>query len=456
MAKILIVDDEPVILNLLTKILVSEGYETVSATSAEKALDILRDERFDLLVTDVRMEAMDGIQLLKKSKELVPEMGVIILTAYGSVGTAVEAMKEGAFDYITKPFKLDELLVTVERTIEYHSAIAENKGLKSRLEAKLRLESMVAESEAMSKVCEMVERVAPTSATVLVQGESGTGKELVARALHNNSPRREKPFIAVNCAALPENLLESEMFGYKKGAFTGANSDKTGLFEAAESGTLLLDEINSMPINLQSKLLRVLQERTIRKVGGTESIPVDVRIIASSNRDLEEEIKDGRFREDLFYRLSVISINVPPLRERPEDILPIIQHTIRRECMDDNMPTIDSDAQSVLLSYSWPGNVRELENVVQHCLAFVRDGRIGRETLPPKIIEAARNASGGMMPRASSATEAYKGKSLKAFLRSKEKEYLLNVIKSMDGDKEKAAKALNISLATLYRKIADD
>lgn len=455
MARILIVDDEPVILNLLNKILQGEGYEITPASNGEIAIKILKTETFDLIISDIKMEPVDGMQLLKNARQERPDTGIIMLTAYGSVSTAVEAMKEGAFDYITKPFKLDELLLTVQRALEYHNAIIENKGLKSQLESQTRLENIVAESDKMRKVCQIVERVAPTNTTILIHGESGTGKELIAKALHNNSPRENKNFIPVNCAALPENLLESEMFGHVKGAFTGATSNKEGLFEAANHGTLFLDEISAMPMSLQSKLLRVLQDKSIRKVGGNSTIEVDVRVIVASNENLERMIKQGTFREDLYYRLGVITIDLPPLRDRKEDILPIAQHILRKYHKSEGpLPTIVHEAQSVMAHYNWPGNVRELENVLQHALAFAQENEITLETLPVKIVDAVKGKfESGAIPKNA---EEYKGKSLKAFLRSKEKEYLMNVIRSMEGDKEKAAKALNISLATLYRKIAND
>lgn len=455
MAKILIVDDEPVILNLLNKILRGEGYEITPASNGEVAIKILETESFDLIVSDIKMEPIDGMQLLKKARQERPDTGVIMLTAYGSVSTAVEAMKEGAFDYITKPFKLDELLLTVQRALEYHNAIIENKGLKSQIESQTRLENIVAESDKMRKVCQIVERIAPTNTTILIQGESGTGKELIAKALHNNSQRKNKPFVPVNCAALPENLLESEMFGHVKGAFSGATCNKEGLFESANGGTLFLDEIGTMPMSLQSKLLRVLQDKSIRKVGGNSTMEVDVRVIVASNENLESMIQKGTFREDLYYRLGVITVELPPLRDRKDDILPIAQHLLRKYTPSNNpLPIISHEAQSVMAHYNWPGNVRELENVLQHALAFAQENQITTDTLPAKIVEAVKGQfQSGAIPKNA---EEYKGKSLKSFLRSKEKEYLMNVIHSMNGDKEKAAKALNISLATLYRKIAND
>lgn len=455
MPRILIVDDEPTILNLLNKILIGQGYDATPASNGEKALQLLQTERFDLMVSDINMTPINGMELLRKASKSWPDMGVIMLTAYGTVATAVEAMKEGAFDYITKPFKLDELVLTVQRALEYHNAISENKDLKARLEQKDHLEGIVAESPGMRKVCEMIERVAPTSTTVLIYGESGTGKELVARALHHYSPRKDATFMAINCAALPAQLMESEMFGYVKGAFTGANATKTGLFETAHGGTLFLDEIGSMPIEIQSKLLRVLQDKKIRKVGGSDHTEVDVRIIAASNEKLEKLIEQGKFREDLYYRLSVISIDIPPLRNRPEDILPLAAHILRKELGPDaELPLIEHEAQSILDNYNWPGNVRELENTIQHALTFAQQGSITKDTLPAKIVNTVEEGikSGVIANR----RDQFKGKSLKAFLHDKEKEFLQRTIESMHGDKEKAANELGISLATLYRKLPSD
>jgi two-component system, NtrC family, response regulator PilR len=453
MARILLVDDEPSILNVLSTLLKQEGHEATPVRGGERAQDLLLADQFDLMITDVRMSPVDGMQLLKMARRERPRMSVIMLTAYGSVETAVEAMKEGAFDYVTKPFKVDELLITVERALQYHNVLAENIQLKAQLEARYRFQNIVAESPAMRKVCEMIERVAPTDTTVLILGESGVGKEVVAKAIHTYSNRRNKMFMPINCAALPEPLLESELFGHVKGAFTGASVNKEGLFEAAGGGTIFLDEIGSTPLNIQAKLLRVLQDKQIRKVGGTANIPVDVRVLAATNDRLERLIADGKFREDLFYRLSVIPIEIAPLRERPEDILPLVYHVLRKELGDGRQaPTIEPEAQLILERYGWPGNVRELENAIRHALTFARDGKIGREVLPAKIV--GQVASGGAGAGATR-IEDFRGRSLKAFLRQKEKEYLELVLKSFGGDKEKTAKALRISLATLYRKLPE-
>ena len=456
MARILIVDDEPTILNLLNKILTGQGHEVRPASNGEKALEFLNSETFDLMVSDINMTPIDGMELLRKARQDYPDLGVIMLTAYGTVGTAVEAMKEGAFDYITKPFKLDELVLTIQRALEYHNAFTENKDLKAQIAHLEKLDGIVAESPGMRKVCDMVERVAPTNTTVLIYGESGTGKELVARALHRYSPRKDQTFMAINCAALPAQLMESEMFGHVKGAFTGATATKAGLFETAHGGTLFLDEISSMPLEIQSKLLRVLQDKQIRKVGGSTHTEVDVRIIAASNEKLENLIGQGKFREDLYYRLSVISIDIPPLRSRPEDILPLVDHVLRRELgQNAEIPMLDHEVQKILDNYNWPGNVRELENVMQHALAFAQQsGTITKDVLPAKMVESVEEGlrSGIITSR----HEQYKGKSLKAFLHEREIEFLQRTIESMGGDKEKAAQKLGISLATLYRKLPAD
>ncbi len=453
MAKILIADDDPTILSLLNKILLSKGYDVQLAENGSVAEKLLKSDKFDLLISDIKMEPVDGMQLLKRTRQMRPHIGVIMLTAYATVATAVEAMKEGAFDYIPKPFKIDELLETVKRALDYQKSIAEQLSGDTHVETKQYFGNIVAVSDQMINVCEMIKRVAPTKTTIMITGESGTGKELVAEAVHSYSARSEGPFLPVNCAALPETLIESELFGHVKGSFTGANATKEGLFEASKGGTLFLDEVNSIPHALQSKLLRVIQNKKIRKVGGTEEFDVDVRILAASNRNLEAMVKEGSFREDLFYRLSVISIDIPPLKQRPEDILPLAQHFIALEMEGAEFPTIDNAVLSILQNYTWPGNVRELQNVIQHCLTFLHDNKITKETLPSKLIVSYEENPGAQ--NAALTGEFEKGKSLKAFLRAKEKEYLKTVINSMGGDKAAAAKELDISLATLYRKLPE-
>jgi len=459
MSRILLVDDEPSILSVLSTLLKAEGHEVEPARGGEKAQALLRDEGqfFDLMISDIRMTPVDGMQLLKQARRERHGMAVIMLTAYGSVETAVEAMKEGAFDYVTKPFKVDELLITVKRALEYINVLAENVSLKAKLESRYQFENIVAQSPAMRSVCDMIERVAPTDTTVLIYGQSGTGKELVAKAVHAHSLRKTKEFVPINCAALPEPLLESELFGHVKGAFTGATTNKEGLFEVANGGTIFLDEISSMPMSLQGKLLRVLQEREIRQVGGTKTTKVDVRVLAATNEHLEKMISEGTFREDLYYRLSVIPIEIKPLCERREDILALVYHVIRNTVGETgNMPDIDHEAQLMLENYDWPGNVRELENAIRHSLTFAKEGVITKSDLPARLQEAMSDVDFSDDPASSGgAMEEYRGKSLKGFLRNKEKEYLQMVLDLMDGDKEKAAQALKISLATLYRKLPE-
>lgn len=456
MPRILLVDDEPRILTLLHSVLRTEGLEAVSAKDGPTAISLLKSQKFDLLISDIRMAPMDGMELFRAAREICPDIPVILLTAYGSVETAIEAMKNGAFDYLSKPFKVDELILTVKRALEYSQIKAERDELRETVAAQCKFDVVIAESPSMQRVCEQIRRVAPTDATILLTGESGTGKEVLARAIHGNSRRKEKPWIPVNCAAMPEALLESEMFGYVKGSFTGAIADRKGLFEAAEGGTLFLDEISSMPLALQGKLLRVLQEREIRPVGGTITVPVNARVLAASNVNLEDKVREGTFRQDLFYRLAVIGIEIPPLRDRPEDILPLVQFFLRKETGTNTntaCPRLSRDAADVLLRYSWPGNVRELENAIKHAMAFVQGDEITVDTLPPRVVSlAAANVSladatpGGPL----------RNVSLRAFLRQKEKEYLEHVIVSTKGDKEAAAKALQISLATLYRKLPNE
>lgn len=451
MARILLVDDEPSILNVLSTLMKSEGHETIAVRGGEKAQEVLLSEPFDLMISDIRMSPIDGLQLLKIAHRERPQMAVIMLTAYGSVETAVQAMKEGAFDYVTKPFKVDELLLTVQRALEYTRVRLENVELRRQLDTRYQFENIVAESPAMRRVCEIISRVARTDATVLITGESGTGKELVAQAIHAHSARRGRKFLPINCAALPEPLLESEMFGHVKGAFTGATSTKVGLFEAADGGTIFLDEIGSMPAGIQAKLLRVLQDRQIRKVGSNESTAVDVRVIAATNDRLEDLIAANQFREDLYYRLNVIPIEIAPLRERREDILPLVRHFVRTEIRDHSqLPVFEPDAEIAMERYDWPGNVRELQNAVRHALAFASNNVIKREDLPAKII----NATADLASEPAGVGDL-KGHSLRQFMRAKEREYLNQVLQAYGGDKEKTAKALRISLATLYRKLPE-
>ncbi len=452
MPRILIVDNEPNVLSVLSTVLKSENFDVVTTREGQKAIAYLREQEFDLLITDIKMEPVNGMEVLKVARAERPEISIIMFTAYATIETAIDAMKLGAFDYVTKPFQMDELLLTIQRALVYKKALSENKELKSKIITRYRFENIIAESRSMKDVCHMIERVAPTDTTVLIYGDSGTGKELVAKAIHAYSNRRSGKFLAVNCAALPEPLLESEMFGHMKGAFTGASSNKIGLFEACEGGTIFLDEIGAMPLSLQGKLLRVLQEKEVRRVGGIDNIPTNARVLAATNVKLEELIKSGKFREDLYYRLNVITLNVEPLRNRKEDILPLLNHFIKKEIGPERTPpSITDEVKGMLLRYLWPGNIRELENTVKHALTFTSGNEITCEVLPSKLLSAV--AEQMMAENADVKDDVSKYGSLKDFLRDKEREYLLQVIESFGGDKEQAASALKISLATLYRKL---
>lgn len=449
MAKILIVDDEPRILLLLQSLLKANKYQVETARDGKTALEIVEKGGIDIAITDLRMAPMDGMTLFKEIHKINPEIPVILLTAYATVDTAIEAMKNGIFDYLTKPFKVDDMVACLKRAEEKLNGKA-SKSASNDTVVTRRFDSLIAVSPAMTGICDMIQKVAPTAATVLINGESGTGKEVVAKTIHKNSTRMNKPLVAVNCAAIPENLLESEMFGHVKGSFTGAVSDKEGLFEAANGGTLFLDEISSMPLMLQGKLLRALQEKEVRRVGGTKDIPVDVRVIAASNTNLEDAVVKGTFRSDLYYRFAVITLDIPPLRKRPEDILPLARHFIKMEVGEaKSLPVIAADAARTLEAYDWPGNVRELENAIKHALTFRQGGDITRDLLPPKILEYKKPVEASAMPDIENA-------SLKSFLKRKEKEYIEQILSSTGGDKEKAAEALKVNLSTLYRKLSDD
>jgi len=384
--KILIVDDELSIIEVLKRLLVKENYSVSTSLDGNEALSKLKEEVFDLMITDVRLPGIDGLSLLKQARELQSHLAVIVMTAYADVDNAVLAMKNGAFDYITKPFKFDEILLTIQRALSYEDALAENEVLRSRLGATRHFELLVGDSAPMMNVYRLIEKVAKTNSTVLIRGESGTGKELVAKAIHSSSPRHSEEFVTINCAALPETLLESELFGYVKGAFTGASYNKKGLFELAHNGTIMLDEISTMPLSMQSKLLRVLQEKEIRRVGGTASIPVDARVVAATNENLEKKISDGTFREDLYYRISVIPVEIPPLRERKSDIPLLIAHFLEIFGRENNRAVdITRQAIEVLSEQSWPGNVRELENMLKRLATLCENNLIKLDDIPSSM-----------------------------------------------------------------------
>ncbi len=452
MARILIVDDELSILEVLKTLLSHEGHSITTSGDGKDALRKLKENVFDLLITDIRMPEIDGITLLQQARELQSHLAVIVITAYAKVDNAVEAMKNGAFDYVTKPFKFDEILLTVQRALTYEQALAENEVLKSSLDTHFHFNCLVGDAEPMRKVYKLIEKVARTDSTVLITGESGTGKELVAKALHSASSRFEQPFVTVNCTAMPENLLESELFGYKKGAFTGANANKKGLFESADKGTIFLDEIGSIPLSMQMKLLRVLQEKEIRHVGGTDDIKIDVRVVAATNEDLAKKIKTQTFREDLFYRLAVIPIELPPLVERKEDIPQLVNYFLQ-QYNSNNVREIEISAQVVklLTKHKWPGNVRELENAIMRAATLCDNDLIEINDLGGLDFE-----DDGEITNANTGTAQEDRLSLKDYMKNVEISYLKAVVSECNGDKESASKKLGVSLATLYSKINEE
>jgi two-component system, NtrC family, response regulator len=386
METILVVDDEKNYLLVLSAVLEEEGYEVLTTVSGMEAMEIQKSSDLDLVLTDMKMPGMDGIELLDQIKATDPELPVIMMTAHGTIDKAVEAMQKGAYSYILKPFDNERLILYVKRAISTYQVVKENRRLRYAVESQYRFGSIIGKSKAMRDVFETIQKVAPSNATVLIEGESGTGKELVAKSIHFNSPRRDNPFVAVNCSALAESLLESELFGHEKGAFTGAVSSKKGRFELAHGGTLFLDEIGELSPNLQVKLLRVLQEKTFERVGGVRSVAVDIRVIAATNRNLKDEMQAGRFREDLFYRLNVVHIVIPPLRLRWEDIQLLVNHFIKKyESSNQSTVPVKGLSQEVIrlfYEYRWPGNIRELENVIERAIILCEDGLVRIKDLP--------------------------------------------------------------------------
>lgn len=445
MAEILVVDDEKDIRRALEYVFSGEGYSVDTASNGLEAIKKLKERHYDLVITDLRMEGADGFEVLKRSKEINASIPVIIITAYGTIDSAVEAMKLGASDYIVKPFLHDDIKLTVNRILEYSKLSLENLRLKRQLSQQFGCKEVIGSSEAILRVFDIIEKVAPTKANVLITGESGTGKGLIAETIHHNSPRSDKPFLSINCAAIPETLLESELFGYKKGAFTGATSDKIGLIAMANEGTLFLDEIGDMPLVIQSKLLNVLESGEVLPLGDTKTKAVDVRIISATNKDIEACIRNKTFREDLYYRLNVIEIKVPPLRERREDI-PLLANHFLKESLSlrgKDMKVFDDSAMRALISYSWPGNVRELRNVIERAIILSDGEKITVSDIPQKI------RVGGEMEK----TEDIDLQPLKAMVSEYEKEIIINALRRFDGNKEMVVRTLGIDLATLYRKM---
>jgi two-component system response regulator HydG len=442
-AIILVADDDPGLRESLERTLSREGYGVVAASDGRAALERLQSGSIDLVLTDLKMPGLSGLELLRAAKAMSPDIDVILLTAFGTVEEAVTAMKEGAYDFLTKPFRREQLLKLVDKALERRSLIAQNRALRQQLEDLRAKGAIIGNSAAFRRVMTLVEQVADSSATVLIQGESGTGKELVARTIHERSPRRTGPFVAVNCAALPETLLESELFGYERGAFTGAAARKEGRFELADGGTLFLDEVADLSLVTQPKILRVLQEGEFERLGGTRTIRVDVRIVAATNQDLPQMVREKRFREDLYYRLNVITVNVPPLRERFEDISLLASHFLRVYAAKNNrrLEGFTDEALRRLEGYSWPGNVRQLENVIERSVVLARDRLIDAHDLPEEV--------GGIKPPPRDAILSLVGTPLAEI----EQRLLDETLRITGGNKTQAAKLLGIDVRTVARKL---
>lgn len=450
-SRILVVDDEESIREFLEIMLKKEGYEITLAEDGQKAKDLLTKKTFDMIISDLQMPHVTGIELLAHVKESYPDTVFMLITAFGTTETAVEAMKMGAYDYLTKPFKIDEVRLNIQNALRSKNLEVENRVLKKELVKEYSFQNMVGNSPAMHSIFDMVKRVSMTPTNVLITGESGTGKEVVAKAIHYNGPLKDKPFVTINCGAIPENLMESEMFGHKKGSFTGAVSDKSGLFEVADGGSLFLDEVGELPLTIQVKLLRAIQERTIRRVGATEDVKVDVRIIAATNRNLEEMVAKGTFRQDLYYRLNVINIKTPALRERSEDIPLLAAHFLKKynERLNKNIGGISVEAMDILKKYDYPGNVRELENLIERTVALEGGATILPESLPPMV----NTSSGRKMASSNEIEIGDDGVDLDKVMGQIEKELLIKAIHAAGGVKKRAAKLLNISFRSMRYRI---
>jgi DNA-binding NtrC family response regulator len=443
---VLVVDDDADMRELVHDMLKDRGHQVTTAGSGSDALKLLGEQDFAVVLTDLRMKGMQGLELLTEIRRMHADVGVILMTAFGSVETAVEAMKHGASDYLTKPVKKDELVRVVERVIRETSLRREVSRLRREIHKEYSFHQILGKSKAIQAVFDLIRRVADSPTNVLITGESGTGKELVAKAIHYNSDRKDAPFVPVNCAAIPEPLLESELFGHMRGAFTDAKMDKRGLFEEAQKGTLFLDEISELPVMLQAKILRAIQEKEIRRVGANKPIAVDVRIIAATNLNLSEEVKAKRFRDDLYYRLNVIELKLPPLRERREDI-PLLVDAFLKKCgasRGKEVKAVSESALAMLMDYGWPGNVRELENIIERAVTLTRGDKIIPEDLPPTI-------QGSRGDRRVLDDAAERTLPLEAV----EKEYILKILEKMGGNKYQAAHALGIDRKTLYRKLGE-
>jgi len=450
MSRILVIDDELSMREMLEIFLTQDGHEVLTASDGAQGIARLTEEdNLDLVITDLRMPGAHGMVVLERARELHPNAPVVVMTAFASHQTATEAMKMGAYDYFSKPFSLDDIKATVDRALERRRLVVESKRLRDTLHEQGVMRSLIGSSRAMQQVFDLVRRIARTRTNVLVLGESGTGKELIARALHEQSDRRAAPFVVINCGAIPESLLESEFFGHKRGSFTGANADKDGLFKAASGGTLFLDEVAELPLSMQVKLLRVLQERLVKPVGDVRELPVDVRVIAATNRNLEAEVRAGRFREDLYYRLNVISVEIPPLRERSGDIASLAFHFLRRfsEELGKNLTDIEPDALQLLARHPFPGNVRELENVLERAVALEDGERITLWSLPPHLRLRAQPAA-----VETPLTLPDAGVDLDVVVEDLERRLISQALQRAGGQKKEAARLLGISFRSFrYR-----
>jgi len=443
--RILIIDDDRSMCEILDSALRRRDFEVAWRTTPDEGLRALADQDFDVVVTDLNMQGMSGVDLCRQIAENREDIPVVVMTAFGSMETAVAAIRAGAYDFVTKPFEMDDIALTLERALRHRALREEVKRLKRAVDDSSKFDDIIGQSSAMEKAYDLLDRVADSDTTVLITGESGTGKELVARALHKRSPRNRGPFVAINCAAMPETLLESELFGHTRGAFTDARQARPGLFVKAQGGTLFLDEIGEMPMGMQAKLLRALQERTVRPVGGDVEVPFDARIVAATNRDLETEVEEKRFREDLFYRINVVRINVPPLRSRGSDVLLLAQHFIERYSAQgrSKVKGMSSGAADKLLSYPWPGNVRELQNCVERAVALARYDQIGVDDLPEKIRDF---KSSRVIVETEDPSELLP-------MDEVERRYILRVLEAVGGNKTMAAQVLGFDRRTLYRKL---
>ncbi len=432
---ILVVDDERIVRESLRDWLENVGYKVAIAESGEEALRIIKQKKIKIMLADLIMPGIDGIELMKEAIKIVPTITTVIITAYGSVQTAISAIKEGAYDYIEKPFCPEKVELLINNLVEYQHLIEENISLRRKIEDRYNFEGIIAKSPKMLKIFELIKMVAPTSATILIIGKTGTGKEVIARAIHQQSPRRNKPFIATSCASLPESLLESEIFGHEKGSFTGAVERKKGKFEAGDQGTLFLDEIGEINANTQIHLLRAIEEKKITRVGGNEEIDVDVRVIAATNRNLKTMVKQGKFREDLYYRLNVVTIDLPTLKDRREDILPLAEHFLKKYTVENNknIKNLSPEVVEFMLNYSWPGNVRELENMIERGVILSKNKAINLAEIPQDVIHP---------------TPA-EGRTVEAVMMN----HIINVLEETKGNISEAAKILGVQRMTLYNKL---